>query len=240
VAFGSACFFVFMSNYITVSISPLLITIITNFDVSLTKASYLLTVNLLFLGLGNLFWIPLSEKIGKRPVLIVCSGLFFISTIWAAVAGSYGSLLGARIVQGFAASVSEGMGPVIVGDIYFLHERGLWVGVNLLAFTIGTSLGGIFSGLIADANPDWHWVYWHQVFLTGALFVITVLFQAETNFNRPLENEAGEGLPSSQLAELRAQAKSSWIGSLNITSWYNRYSEPSLSDCRRTWQEDAC
>jgi MFS family permease len=227
-AFGSASFFVFMANYITVSISPLLVTIVTNFNISLTRASYLLTVNLLLLGLGNLFWVPLSEKIGKRPVLVLCSGLFFISTIWAAVAGSYGSLLGARAVQGFTASVSEGLGPVIVGDVYFLHERGLWVGVNILAYTGGTSLGGIFSGLIANANPDWHWVYWHQVVLTGALFLVTVLFQPETNFNRPLENEAGEGLPSSQLPELQARAKSSWIKSLGVTSWYNRYASSLL------------
>ncbi|KAJ9602218.1 hypothetical protein H2200_013338 [Cladophialophora chaetospira] len=221
-AFGSACFFVFMSNYITVSISPILITIITNFNITLNQASYLITLNLLLLGLGNLFWIPLSEKIGKRPVLIACSGLFFVSTIWAAVAKSYGSLLGARLVQGFAASVSEGLGPAIVADVYFLHERGLWVGVYLLAFTVGTSLGGIFSGLIANANANWHWVYWHQVFLTGALFVVTLLFQAETNFDRPLENESGEGLPASQLADIRTRTKSSWIKSLGVTSWYNR------------------
>jgi MFS family permease len=196
---------------------------VTDFNITFTKAGYLITVNLLFLGLGNLFWIPLSEKIGKRPVLIACSGLFFVSTIWAAASRSWGSLFGARIVQGFAASVSEGLGPVIVADVYFLHERGLWVGVNLLTFTVGTSLGGIFSGLIANATPNWHWVYWHQVFLTGMIFLVIVLFQAETNFNRPQENESGEGLPASQLAAIRARVKSRWIKSLGVTSWYNRY-----------------
>ncbi|KAK4936593.1 hypothetical protein LTR10_022580 [Elasticomyces elasticus] len=210
-----------MSNYITVSISPIFNTIVTNFNITATQGSYLLTLNLLLLGLGNPFWIPLSEKIGKRPVLIACSGLFFVSTIWAAVAKSYGSLLGARLVQGFAASASEGLGPVIVADVYFLHERGLYIGINILLFTLGTSLGGIFSGLIANATTNWHWVYWHQVFLTGALFLGTVLFQAETNFDRPLDNEFGEGLPASQLAHLRARAKSSWIKSLGVTSWYN-------------------
>ncbi len=195
----------------------------TDFNITFTKAGYLITVNLLFLGLGNLFWIPLSEKIGKRPVLIACSGLFFVSTIWAAASRSWGSLFGARIVQGFAASVSEGLGPVIVADVYFLHERGLWVGVNLLTFTVGTSLGGIFSGLIANATPNWHWVYWHQVFLTGMLFLVIVLFQAETNFDRPPENESGEGLPASQLAAIRARVKSRWIKSLSVTLWYNRY-----------------
>ncbi|KAK5699467.1 hypothetical protein LTR97_005595 [Elasticomyces elasticus] len=223
---------VFLSNYITVSISPILGLVAAKFQASITEAGWLITVNLLFLGLGNLFWIPLSEKIGKRPVLVITSGLFFVSTVWAALAKSYGSLLGARIVQGFAASVSEGIGPVIVGDLYFLHERGLWIGLNLLLFTVGTSLGSIFSGLIATADADPKWIWWHQAILTGSLFLTMLLFHAETNFSRPLENESGEGLPASQLAGIRASVKSSWLSSLSFTSWYNR----ELSIWRLLWQ----
>jgi MFS family permease len=73
--FVTACYFVFLSNYITVSISPILLIVATKFDASITEAGWLITVNLLFLGLGNLFWIPLSEKIGKRPVLIASTCL---------------------------------------------------------------------------------------------------------------------------------------------------------------------
>ncbi|KAK5737160.1 hypothetical protein LTR17_006943 [Elasticomyces elasticus] len=225
---------VFLSNYITVSISPILGLVATKFQASITEAGWLITVNLLFLGLGNLFWIPLSEKIGKRPVLVITSGLFFVSTVWAAVAKSYGSLLGARIVQGFAASVSEGIGPVIVGDLYFLHERGLWIGLNLLLFTVGTSLGSIFLGLIATADVDPKWIWWHQVILTGSLFLTVLLFHAETNFNRPLENESGEGLPASQLAGIRASVESSWARSLSLTSWYNRSPRKVLFSLRST------
>ncbi|KAK5721876.1 hypothetical protein LTR15_006469 [Elasticomyces elasticus] len=206
--FATACYFVFLSNYITVSISPILGLVAAKFQASITEAGWLITVNLLFLGLGNLFWIPMSEKIGKRPVLVITSGLFFVSTVWAALAKSYGSLLGARIVQGFAASVSEGIGPVIVGDLYFLHERGLWIGLNLLLFT------------------------WHQAILTGSLFLTMLLFHAETNFSRPLENESGEGLPASQIAGIRASMKSSWLSSLSFTSWYNR----ELSIWRLLWR----
>ncbi|KAF2428301.1 hypothetical protein EJ08DRAFT_699161 [Tothia fuscella] len=48
-------FFVFLSNYITSSVNPILINIATDFKVSITKASWLITFNLLFLGIGNLF-----------------------------------------------------------------------------------------------------------------------------------------------------------------------------------------
>ncbi|KIX03500.1 uncharacterized protein Z518_07053 [Rhinocladiella mackenziei CBS 650.93] len=221
-AMTSVCFFVFLSNYITVTISPILVYVIQDFHVDLTKGSWLITFNLLFLGLGNLFWVPLSEEIGKRPVLLMCSCLFFVSSIWSAVAKGWGSLFAARIIQGFAASSSEALGLAVVADLYFLHERGLWVGFYTLMFTVGSSLGGVFAGFVANANPDWRWVFWMNVILTGFLFLTTILFQAETNFKRPAEYESGEGLLPSELAAIRARANSSWIKSLGVTGWYER------------------
>lgn len=219
----SACFFVFLSNYITVSVSPILVAIVTDLNVDINQGSYLITLNFLFLGLGNLFWIPLSEKIGKRPVLLMCSCLFFASSIWAAASKGYGSLLGARIVQGFSASASEALGPAIVADCYFLHERGLWVGFYTLVFTVGTSCGGMFSGFIGNATTEWRWVLWQNVILTGTLFLVIILFCPETNFKRPPQTEDGEGLPQSELAALQARAGGSWIKSLGVTGWYDRY-----------------
>jgi MFS family permease len=219
-----------LSNYITSSINPILVNIATDFDVSLTKASWLITFNLLFLGIGNLFWIPLCHKIGKRPVLLLCTGIFCVSSIWSAVAKDWGSLFGARIIQGFGASASEALGPAIVADLYFLHERGLWVGVYTLMIAVGSALGAVFAGLIARATTDWHWVFWMNVILTGACFLAVLLFQAETNFNRPVEFETGEGLEQSELAIIRARANSAWVQSLSVTSWYDRYVS-SFVDC---------
>ena len=70
-----------MSNYNPVSISSIFAILVADLNITITEESYLLTLNLLFQSLGNLFWIPLSEKTGKRPVIIACPALFFVSTI---------------------------------------------------------------------------------------------------------------------------------------------------------------
>lgn len=216
------CYFVFLSNYVTNCISPVIVIIAIDMGVSITKASYLFSMNLLFLGLGNLFWIPLSLKIGKRPVLVICALLFFVSSIWSAVAKTWGSLLGARIILGFAASVVEGLGPTVVGDLFFTHERGLWMGCYIFAFSTGSSISAVFAGLIANSTPNWRWVFWLNTILIGICLVLVILFSAETNFKRPEETEGGEGLDAAQLEPLRARSQSSWYKSMSLFGWYDR------------------
>lgn len=221
-----------MSNYTTSSINPILLAVITNFDISLTQATYLITLNILTLGLGNLFWIPLGLKIGKRPVLLLSSAIFFASSIWAAEAKTYGSLLGARIIQGFGASSSEAMGPAVVADLYFLHQRGAMIGFYTFMIAVGSALGGVFGGYVANANPNWRWVFHMDTILTGVVFLATIIFQAETNFVRPQEYETGEGMQRSELQAIRAQGKVNWTKSLGITAWYDKYViAPSPSFC---------
>ncbi|KAL8866092.1 MAG: hypothetical protein Q9198_009046 [Flavoplaca austrocitrina] len=88
-------------------------------------------------------------------------------------------------------------------------------------FTVGTALGGIFSGLIANATPNWRWVFWMNVILTGVCFVVIIPFQAETNFLRPPENETGEGMDPAELPAIRASANSRWVDFLTVTAWYD-------------------
>lgn len=217
-ALTSVCFFVFLSNYITLSISPILVNVVEEFEITIAEAGYLISFNILFLGLGNLFWIPVSEKIGKRPVLVVSSGIFFVSSIRSAVAKTYASEFAARVFQRFGASCSEALGPAVIADLYFLHERRLWMGFYITLFTIGTSLGGIFAGLIANATTEGRWVWWMNAIITGFLFLTILLFSAKTSYARPLENESGEGMEPSELEAIRARGDGRWITSLSFTS----------------------
>lgn len=75
--------------------------------------------------------VPLSNIFGRRPISIL-AGIFVVLTcIWAALATSHTSLLAARACNGIAAATSEVIMVQVVADMFFLHERGLWMGVYL-------------------------------------------------------------------------------------------------------------
>lgn len=96
----------------------------TGMDGPIAKTAYFFNCTALFQGLGNLVWMPLVIKYGRRPVYVIAFGLYVIAAIWCSVATQYANFLVARIVMGFAAGAGECLAPVTIADLFFLHERG--------------------------------------------------------------------------------------------------------------------
>ena len=107
----------------------------------------------------NFFWTPIALYIGKRPVFLFVSLLSFAGSIWCAKANSWHSLEAARVVSALAYSACESLCAGIEADIFFLHERGVWMGIYLVGLLGGVSIGGLMSGFIINAL-GWRWHFW--------------------------------------------------------------------------------
>jgi len=95
-----------------------------NFSSNIAKVAYCFTTTALLQGMGNLFWMPLIVKYGRRPNYVVSFCLYTATAAWAGAATSYQSALAARILMGFASGAAECLAPLTISDIFFLHERG--------------------------------------------------------------------------------------------------------------------
>jgi len=74
--------------------------IVTSLDISLTKVSLLNGALIMGLGFSAYLYPILATVFGKRPVYLLASVVLVASSCWGGGAKSYGSLLGARPVQG--------------------------------------------------------------------------------------------------------------------------------------------
>lgn len=92
-------------------------------------------------------------------MFLCVSFLAFAATIWCAEAHSWQSLKAARVVSAFAFAACESLSAAIEADLFFLHERGWWMGVYLTGLFGGVSLGGLISGFIINAL-GWRWHFW--------------------------------------------------------------------------------
>ena len=96
----------------------------TGLESAIAKTAYFFNCTALFQGLGNLFWMPIITKYGRRPAYVTAFSLYTITAIWCAVGGGYANFLVARIFMGIAAGAGECLAPITIADIFFLHERG--------------------------------------------------------------------------------------------------------------------
>ncbi|RBR10395.1 hypothetical protein FVER53590_25492 [Fusarium verticillioides] len=179
----TVCFFTFLatmnaSNF-TVAVKPLS----AEFHRTPTEAGYLVCFNVLWLGVGNIFWVPLMRVIGKRPVYLVALLLLMGCNIWSFETHSYGSLLAARIISGFAASASDATVPSLVTDLFFIHERGHCMMIFHMALSSGFFLGPLICSWVTQAI-DWRWTCGILSIAAGLTFIVGVFTIRESQYPR--------------------------------------------------------
>ena len=59
----------------------------------------------------------------------------------------------------FMGSSTEALSAAVVPDLFFLHERGWWMGVYAFSLTAGAASGAIISGFVIT-SLGWRWSFW--------------------------------------------------------------------------------
>ena len=143
---------------------PTLPAIRDSLDASMGQIQLTLTALLLAFGLSQLVWGPLSDRFGRRPILLWGMGAYVIASVACVAAPGIGWLIAARMVQGIAMGAGVMAARAIVRDLYPPHE-----GAQVMSQAL-TGLGMIactcapVGGLLSD------WVGWRYALLSVTLF----------------------------------------------------------------------
>ncbi|RAL03909.1 putative MFS transporter [Aspergillus ibericus CBS 121593] len=165
------------------ALAPMFPQLMETFDTDYASVVKFTGVCILVLGFSNFFWIPLQTVYGRRPVLIFSTLICLVSNIWRAVATSYGSYMGACVLNGFGAGPAETSQPEIIADTIFLHERGSF---NTLYFTFyfgSLMVGPIIAGPMAQ-HVGWRSFFWFNAGLLGLVLVLVIFLFPETKWHR--------------------------------------------------------
>ncbi|SPO01430.1 related to HOL1 protein [Cephalotrichum gorgonifer] len=184
--------YAFTANFISSNIAPALTLWFQTFPQerkTYPELVYFIAVTLLWLGASNIFWMPLANWAGRRPVLLASTLLMTLSSMWAGLATSYGSLLAARMFQGIGGGAADTVAPALVGDMYFLHERGRAMAVYTVFLCIGPLVGGITGGY-TGFELGWAYNFWIATALSAGCFLGILFLSPETLYDRPEEARA--------------------------------------------------
>lgn len=124
---------------------------------------------------GNAIAGPLSDRFGRRRVLLGTALLFVMSSLLAASATSFPSFVAARIVGGLAVGGAILIAPVYIAEIAPAEKRGSLVSLNQLMIVIGIS-ASFFSNYFLLELGEHNWRYMLGVQMVPALLYFTLLW----------------------------------------------------------------
>ncbi|WP_369991865.1 multidrug effflux MFS transporter [Pseudomonas xanthosomatis] len=126
--------------------------------VSLGSASQTLSIFILGFVLGPLVFGPLSDRIGRRPIMLGGLIVFTVAGIACTFAHDIGFLLGARFLQGCAAGAAATLPIAIVRDRFEGQEARKLQSYLALVNNLAPLLAPLIGSLILMFG-DWRWVY---------------------------------------------------------------------------------
>lgn len=165
---------------------PSLPALTESFGAPVSQAQLTLITLLLAFGTSQLVWGPLSDRFGRRPVLLAGLAAYTLASIGCALAPSMTLLIVWRTVQGAAMGAAVMGARAIIRDLYSPE-----IGARVMANAMG-GLGVIaclsppLGGLIGEAL-GWRWVLGGlALFGAASLALVALRFQESAPQRNPL------------------------------------------------------
>lgn len=139
-----------------------------------------LTLSLYFVAyaVGLLFWGPLSEKFGRKPILMSGLAIYVVGSLCCALANSVEMLITARLIQAFGGSAVTVVATVIVKDLYDGRAREKIMATIMSLVIIAPMIAPILGAFLLKIGS------WHLMFLAltifGGIASVFALFYKET------------------------------------------------------------
>ena len=137
---------------------------------------------------GQIVWGPLSDRLGRKPVLLIGLGLFIVTTLACAFAPSIEALIGARFAQALGASGPIVLGRAMVRDLYDGPRAGRELARMGMIMGLVPAIAPVLGGVLQNAFG------WRSTFLASLVFALVMLAVIVTIMPETLRQRSPDGL----------------------------------------------
>lgn len=133
--------------------------------------------------IGAVAFLKLPDVAGRKRSLALASVFFTVSAVWTALATSFWSFIGARVLGGLGIGIASNVSPVYIAEMAPADRRGRLVSLNQFTIILGIAFAqfanwAIFK-LVPDANLNWRVMFGAET-VPALLFFILVWFIPES------------------------------------------------------------
>ncbi|MHB8786945.1 MAG: multidrug effflux MFS transporter [Thauera sp.] len=172
---------------------PALPALSASFGALPAQAQLTLTALLLAFGASQLFWGPLSDRIGRRPVLLIGLVGYTLAAIGSALAASIEMLVLWRTLQGTFMGAGTVCARAIVRDLYTPQEGARAMSKGLSGLGVAACLSPPLGGLLAE------WFGWRATLVALTVMGAITLFVVLRHFQESLPARDPDALRAATL-----------------------------------------
>lgn len=180
----------------------------------------------------------LSDRFGRKKLLILAAFLFTVTGILTALAPSFAVFIANRLLGGVAIGLASNLSPMYIAEISPASMRGRFVSVNQLTIVIGILAAQLANWLIAEPVPSgataaeilaswngqagWRWMFGAEAVPAFLFFLLMFLVPESPRWlvkngraeeaGRVLAKVGGTGFAAEALADIRTTLDAGEIG----------------------------
>ncbi|CAM2835337.1 Bcr/CflA family multidrug efflux MFS transporter [Vibrio rarus] len=148
---------------------PAMPAIANDFGVKPGDVQVTLTIYTLGFAIGQLFYGPLADSIGRKPVLLGGVALFMLGAIGCTFTTSVDVLVWVRLLQGFAGAAAAVVIQAVVRDMFEAEDFARTMSFITLVMTVAPLVAPLIGGYVSVLAG------WRAVFALLALFALVML-----------------------------------------------------------------
>ncbi|TYL47683.1 multidrug effflux MFS transporter [Marinomonas sp. IMCC 4694] len=138
-----------------------------------------ITVFLMGMAIGMLFFGPLSDLLGRKRLLLLGIGVYFFSSIGCALAHTGEQLILFRFLQSLGGAAAAVLGRALVRDFFEL-TRAAAILSHMHVVSMMVMLASPILGAYIVSYLDWRWIFYFLAFFSTLAFVGSYLLLPES------------------------------------------------------------
>lgn len=158
---------------------PAIPSLVVKFAADPANVQLAISLYLMGLAVAQLVFGPLSDRLGRRPVVVAGLALATVASTAAIFAANIAGLILARVAQSLGASTGQTIGRAIIRDLYDREHAASMIGLVTSVVVLMPMLAPLIGGIL-DTLFGWEAIFVFAASLSFTVFVWAVLTLPET------------------------------------------------------------
>jgi len=201
-----------ISSAYVAGVEPMMLDLHVSFEVSLV--GYIMYI--LGLGIGAIFWGPISEVYGRKIVYVVSMPICAIFVMFTGISNNITGVILSRLFAGIFGIGPISAAPGTITDIYCKEQIALPSAIFVLTPFLGPAFGPVLAAYVVPWK-NWRWLCWIEIAILNATWLPSFAMH-ETNATTIRQRHAVKsGLPPPPSPTRGKSASAVAMHYLNIT-----------------------